>query len=243
MNATYGKIYQGMIDAGAESVMSAHIMQPAYTRKLNPSIKDSEIMPASLSPELNIKLLREQLGFNGLVVTDATSMAGMTAAMPREKAVPYTIAAGCDIFLFTMNLKQDYEFMLKGIENGILTRERLDEAVTNILAFKASLKLHQRKAEGTLFPEEAALSILNCPEHRAWAKECAEKAVTLVKDTQALLPLTVEKHERILLYVLGDSGGYMDEGSGISYKFIQLLIENGFQVHKFDYSQLDGMNM
>ena len=242
-NATYGKIYQGMIDAGAETLMSAHIMQPAYTRKMNPSIKDSEIMPASLSPELNIKLLREQMGFNGLVVTDATSMAGMTAAMPREKAVPYTIAAGCDIFLFTMNLKQDYEFMLKGIENGILTMERLDEAVTNTLAFKASLKLHQRKAEGTLVPDEAALSILNCSEHRAWAKECADKSVTLVKDTQALLPLTVQKHKRILLYVLGDAGGYMDEGGGINCKFIHLLTETGFQVDKFDYSQLNGMDM
>jgi beta-N-acetylhexosaminidase len=60
-----------------------------------------------------------------------------------------------------MNLKQDYEFMLKGIENGTLTRERLDEAATHILAFKAALKLHQRKAEGTLVSDEAALSILN----------------------------------------------------------------------------------
>ncbi len=242
-DATYGMIYQGMIDAGAETVMSAHIMQPAYTRKLNPGIQDVDIKPASLSPELNIKLLREQMGFNGLVVTDATSMAGMTAAMPRGKAVPASIMAGNDIFLFTVNLKQDYEFMLKGIETGALTMERLDEAVTNILAFKAYLKLHTRKAEGTLVPDEAALSILNCEEHRAWARECADKAVTLVKDTQSLLPLTVEKHKRILLYVLGDAGGYMDEGGGINTKFIQRLSEHGFEVEKFDYSQLSGMNM
>ena len=242
-DATYGRIYQGMIDDGAETVMSAHIMQPAYTRKLNPGIKDIEIMPASLSPELNIKLLREQMGFNGLVVTDATSMSGMTAMMPREKAVPYAIMAGNDIFLFTVNLKQDYEFMLNGVKNGLLTLERLDEAVTNILSFKAALKLHKQKAEGTLVPDESALSVLNCEEHRAWAKECADKAVTLVKDTQGLLPLTVEKHRRILLYVLGDSGGYMDEGGGINGKFIQRMTEHGFQVDKFDYSTLSGMNM
>ena len=242
-DATYGKVYQGMIDAGAETVMSAHIMQPAYTRKLHPGIKDTEIMPASLSPELNIKLLREQMGFNGLVVTDATSMSGMTAMMPREKAVPYAIMAGNDIFLFTVNLKQDYEFMLNGVKNGLLTLERLDEAVTNILSFKAALKLHKQKAEGTLVPDESALSVLNCEEHRAWAKECADKAVTLVKDTQGLLPLTVEKHRRILLYVLGDSGGYMDEGGGINGKFIQRMTEHGFQVDKFDYSTLSGMNM
>jgi beta-N-acetylhexosaminidase len=242
-DATYGMIYQGMIDAGAETVMAAHIMQPAYTRKFNPGIRDTDIKPASLSPELNINLLRGQMGFNGLVVTDATSMAGMTSAMPREKAVPASIMAGNDIFLFTVNLKQDYEFMLKGLETGALTMERLDEAVTNILAFKAYLKLHTRKAEGTLVPDESALSILNCEEHRAWARECADKAVTLVKDTQALLPLTVEKHKRILLYVLGDSGGYMDEGGGINTKFIQRLVENGFEVEKFDYSQLSGMNV
>jgi len=93
-DASFGMVYKGLIDAGAETVMSAHIMQPAYSRKFRPNIRDSNIMPASLAPELNINLLREQLGFNGLVVTDATLMAGMTAAMPREKAVPSTIAAG-----------------------------------------------------------------------------------------------------------------------------------------------------
>ncbi len=242
-DATYGKIYQAMIDAGAETVMAAHIMQPAYTRKLHPGIRDTDIMPASLSPELNIKLLREQMGFNGLVVTDASSMAGMTAAMSRARAVPYSIAAGNDIFLFTINLAQDYAFMRQGVTSGILTMARLDEAVTRILAFKAALKLHQHKAAGTLVPDESALAVLGCPEHRAWAQECADKAVTLVKDTQGLLPLTVEKHRRILLYVLGDAGGYMDEGGGINTKFIQRLTENGFEVEKFDYSQLSGLNM
>ncbi len=224
-DATYGKIYQGMIDAGAETVMAAYIMQPAYTRKFNPGIKDTDIMPASLSPELNLQLLREQMGFNGLVVTDATGMAGMTAAMPREKAVPAAIMAGSDIFLFNVNIRQDFEYMLKGLQTGALTMERLDEAVTIILAFKAALKLHEQKAAGTLVPDESALSILNCAEHRGWARECADKAVTLVNDTQALLPLTVEKHKRILLYVLGDSGGYMDEGGGINAKFIGLTQE------------------
>jgi beta-N-acetylhexosaminidase len=242
-DATYGKVYRGMIEAGAETVMVAHIMQPAYSRKLSPGIQDTEIMPASLAPELNLKLLRQQLGFNGLIVSDATPMTGMTAAMPRERAVPYCIAAGCDIFLFSMNLKQDYEFMLKGIRDGVLSMERLDEAVTNILAFKASLKLHQKKTNGTLVPDESALSALNCLEHRAWAKECADKAVTLVKDTQHILPLTVEKHKRILLYVLGDTGGYMDEGGGVNQKFIQLLTDSGFEIDKFDYAQLTGANM
>jgi beta-N-acetylhexosaminidase len=241
---TFGKVYQGMIDAGANTVMAAHIMLPAYSKKLHPGIKDEEIMPASLAPEINVKLLREQLGFNGLIVTDATSMAGFTIPMSREKAVPATIAAGCDVFLFTLNLEEDLEYMMQGVQNGILTMERLNEAVTRILALKASLQLHKKKEEGTLVPDETALEVLNCAEHRAWAKECADKAITLVKDTQNLLPLTVKKHKRILLYVLGDVGGYLDDSqTGSNAQFIKLLEDHGFVVTKFDYSQTKGANM
>lgn len=240
---TFGRVYKGMIDAGAHTVMAAHIMLPAYSRKLSPGIRDEEIMPASLAPELNYKLLRDRLGFNGLIVTDATSMAGFTIPMSRQEAVPASIAAGCDIFLFTVDLEEDLDYMMQGIQDGILTKERLDEAVSRILALKASLKLHEQKKEGTLVPDESALEVLDCAEHRAWAAECADKAITLVKDTQDLLPLTVAKHERILLYVLGDTGGYLDEGEGSSARFVKLLEDHGFAVTLFDYSQFEGASM
>lgn len=236
---TYGMVYKGMIDAGAETVMSAHILQPAYSRLLRPGIKDEEIMPASLAPELNIDLLRKKLGFNGLIVTDATSMAGFTVAMPREMAVPMSIAAGCDIFLFTMNIEEDFNFMLKGVEKGLLTEERLNEAVTRILALKARLKLHIKKKEGTLVPDKSALRVIKCEEHEKWARECADKAITLVKDTQNLLPISPEKHKRVLLYILGDAGGYMDDSKGVSGYFIKLMEEKGFNITKYDYSNTD----
>ncbi|MEW5814756.1 MAG: glycoside hydrolase family 3 N-terminal domain-containing protein [Spirochaetota bacterium] len=151
---TYGRVYKGMIDAGADTVMAAHIMLPAYSRRLNPGIRDEKLMPASLAPELNYKLLREKLGFNGLIVTDATNMAGFTIAMSREMAVPATIAAGCDMFLLPLDPKEDLEFMMQGLEHGLLTAERLDEAVTRILALKASLQLHNinRRKKGHWFP-------------------------------------------------------------------------------------------
>jgi len=236
-NASFGTVYQGMIDAGAATVMAAHIMQPAWSRALRPGIADDAIMPASLAPELNLDLLRGRLGFNGLIVSDATSMTGMTAAMPRWQAVPRCIAAGCDVFLFTVNNQQDFEFMLAGLDHGLLTPERLDEAVTRILALKASLGLHKQQAAGTLVPGPEALEVLNCAEHRAWAQACADKAVTLVKDTQGLLPISPERHRRVLLYVLGDTGGYMEAGSGggASGRFADLLTANGFEVTRFEY--------
>lgn len=244
-DATFGMVYRGMIEAGAETVMAAHIMLPAYSRLLRPGIADREIMPASLAPELNGGLLRERLGFNGLIVSDATAMAGMTAAMPRAQAVPACIAAGCDIFLFTVELAQDVAFMMQGVADGVLSEERLDEAVRRILGLKAALKLHEQKAAGTLVPDESALAVLNCEEHQRWARECADKAVTLVKDTQGLLPLSPERQRRVLLYILGDVGGYMESGGGgaVSRQFAALLGESGFEVTIFDYSQLAGPAM
>ena len=237
-NETYGKIYKGMIDAGANTVMVAHIMLPEYSKKLHPGILDKDIMPASLSYELNQGLLRDKLGFNGLIVTDSTAMSGFMIAMTRELAVPTCIAAGCDMFLFTNNLKEDYRYMLKGVENKIITKERLDEAVIRILALKASLNLNKQKAESILVPKENELEILNCKEHRQWARECADKAITLVKDTQNILPLSTNKNKKILLYVLGDEGGFYDESKEFNIKFIELMEKEGFQIVKAGTSNL-----
>lgn len=237
---TFGKVYKGMIDAGANTLMASHIKLPAYSRKLNPEIQNKDIMPASLSSELNNKLLREQLGFNGLIVSDATQMAGFTVAMKREDAVPTTIAAGCDMFLFTINHKEDVDYMFKGIERGILSTERLDEAVTRILALKASLKLHEKQASNTLVPDESALSILKCDEHIQWAKECADQAITLVKNTEGLIPISPERCKKVLLCVVTneptDDAGFTPE----ALRFKTRLEEAGFHVDDFNAESMPG---
>lgn len=239
-DSTYGMVYKELIEAGAQTVMAGHILLPSYSKKLNPDLKDEEIMPATLSKELLNDLLREELGFNGLIVTDATPMIGFNVAERREIAVPKSIACGCDMFLFNKNIEEDFNFMLKGVENGILSVERIDEAVTRILATKAALGLHKQKYENTLVLDEKELGILKCEEHERWAKECADKSVTLVKDTQKLLPITAEKYKRIRLYVLGDSedGGFK-EGEKVSGKVKEKLEKVGFTVDVFDNKKLD----
>ena len=182
--------------------MAGHIAMPAYQEYFNPSCK-GKVIPASLSKELLGNLLREKLGFNGLIVTDATPMVGFTAAMERCKAVPTAIEAGCDMILFNKDLAEDYKYMMEGLENGLLSAKRLKEAVYRVLALKAALKLHKKKEQNLLVPEEDGLSILKCKQHVAWAYELADKAITLVKDTQKLLPICPEKHKRVLLEILG----------------------------------------
>ncbi len=223
---TYGRVYGDLINQGAKTVMVGHIAQPNYIKKFNPNVED-EFMPASLSPELLKGLLREKLNFNGLVVTDATAMLGFMTKMPRKKALPYCIEAGCDMVLFAKNLEEDVKYMYGGLADGTLSQERLDEAVTRILATKASLNLHTKQKEGTLVPSSDALSLLKNEKNVALAKQCADESVTLLKDTQGLLPLSPTKTKRVLLNVLEEE----DElDSALKMTLKNKLEKEGFEV-------------
>ncbi len=228
-DATCGKVYQTLIDAGAKTVMVGHIAQPAWQRALanDPAAYENRTVPATLSRELMTDLLRGRLGFNGLIVTDATPMIGFTAGGPRAETVPKSIAAGADMFLFNKSLEEDYGYMLAGCRRGVFTRERLNEAVTRILALKASLRLHEKQAAGTLVPGPEALAVLGCETHLAKGRECAGKAVTLVKDTAGLLPLSPAKTKRVYLNVLEPDGAV---DTPLKTAFRQKLEAEGFAV-------------
>lgn len=115
--------------------MSAHIALPAYA-KLKGVAEGLELYrPASVSKILNNDLLRGELGFNGLVVSDATPMAGLTGFSAREIHVPQVIENGCDVFLFATDDEQDYQFMLKGLREKRLSEQRLEDAVTRAPAY------------------------------------------------------------------------------------------------------------
>ena len=232
----FGKVYRGMIDAGVESVMIGHIRLPEMSRKLRPGIKDNEIMPATIAPELLQDLLRDELGFNGLVITDATHMVGLTSAMRRSEIMPYTIAAGCDMILYYRDKDEDVESIKEGLANGVLTEERLNEAVTRVLAFKAMLKLHTKKANGTLVPAEEGLSVVGCEEHKNVAKDIADKAITLVKNTKNQLPITPETHKRIMLYTVDNSGFAPNkvDSAALKDRVKTKLEAQGFEVTLFD---------
>ncbi|MBC5995408.1 glycosyl hydrolase family 3 [Romboutsia ilealis] len=232
----FGKVYRGMIDAGVESVMIGHIRLPEMSRKLRPGIKDNEIMPATIAPELLQDLLRDELGFNGLVITDATHMVGLTSAMRRAEVMPYTIAAGCDMILYYRDKDEDVEAIKEGLANGVLTEERLNEAVTRVLAFKAMLKLHTKKANGTLVPKEEGLSVIGCDEHKEVAKDIADKAITLVKNTKNQLPITPETHKRIMLYTVDNSGFAPNkvDKAALKDRVKAKLEAQGFEVTLFD---------
>ena len=239
--ATYGKVYKGLIDCGLEAIMAGHIMQPAWTRKINPSIKDEDIMPATLSPELLQGLLRKELGFNGMILTDASHMVGLTCMMKRRDVLPHAIAAGCDMFLFFNDMDEDFGYMMDGYKNGIITEERLQEALERILGLKARLGLHKKKPADIMPPREDVARVVGCEEHKAMAREVSEHAVTLVKNKDDVFPLTPEKYKRIMLVpAKGASGGgifaLMKGGKGptTAEKVAERLRQRGFEVEIYE---------
>lgn len=172
-------------------------------------------------------------------MTDATAMAGMAIPMPRAQAVPQAIAAGCDMFLFTRNLEEDFAYMKQGVADGVITAERLDDALTRILGLKAALQLHRKQAEGSLSPSlDRALQTLGNSAQEAWAAECADQSVTLVKDNGKILPISPEKHKRLLVYDIQGDGSFFDSDKTPTYDvFIGLLAQEDFEVDRFDPSR------
>ncbi len=234
---TYGSIYRAGIEAGVQSIMVGHILQPAYEKHFCPALADSELLPASLSPRLVTDLLRKKLGFNGLVITDSTAMIGLSLFLPREELVPRTIAAGCDMFLFTKNTEEDLMYMRQGYEKGIFDRERLDDAVTRILALKAALGLPEKKEQGTLVPSAEALSqAIQNPVYREWSKECSARSITLVKEEKGIFPITPKRFPRVLFCPLRNMEQGKDDfssPSNINRKFFDRLTEAGFDTTVF----------
>lgn len=226
---TFGRIYSELIEAGTLTVMAGHIAMPAYQVYFDGEEKKA-VIPATLSKALLQRLLREKLGFNGLIISDASPMVGFTAAMDRRTAVPMAIESGCDMFLFNKDLAEDYQFMMEGYQNGILSEKRLLDANRRILALKASLRLHEKKKKNRLVPPEKALELLRCEEHVTWSRELAEQAITLVKDTKKLLPISAKKTPRVLLEIMG----HFPSNERVLRKVQEELSKQGFQVFIYE---------
>jgi beta-N-acetylhexosaminidase len=229
----FGRIYKKMIDDGVMTVMSAHIALPAYASKHGKTGLE-RYRPASVSRLLNQNLLRDELGFNGLVVSDATPMGGLTAWDKRSICVPEVIENGCDIFLFSPNEEQDLKFMMDGLRDGRLSEQRLEDAVTRILGLKAALGLHKKSLDERLPPLADAKMKVKSQKNLDVAQAAADQSITLVKDTQALLPLNPAKHRRITLVHRGAPSMFPGMLRKPMSAFIDGLKESGFEISDFD---------
>lgn len=231
---SFGRIYRQLIADGVMTIMSGHIALPAFVRALDPDTGREAYCPASVSDLLNRVLLRDVLGFRGLVVSDATVMGGLTSWSEREVAAPAIIQNGCDAFLFSRNPAQDMAFVLKGLREGRLSEARLEEAVTRMLSLKAKLGIHRRTLDERIPPLDELREILCQPQHVATARDASARSLTLVKNVDHIMPIDPVRHRRVV--VVAEDGWSFFSGA-IERNFEPLekaLLSAGFELRTFD---------
>lgn len=236
--ATFAPLYRTLIDDGVLSVMSAHIALPAAVERLRPGAGRDGWRPASVSRELNTLLLRDTLGFNGVIVSDATPMAGFTSWAERAEMVPQVIEHGCDVFLFTLDTEEDIALMLRGLREGRLSETRLEAAVTRVLGLKARLGLHRRSIDERLAPLEQVQARLRKPEHQAVAQAAAKASVTLVKDSCSTLPLSPQRHRRVVVISPGIETHWANAQPAPLRTLLDGLTARGFELRAYDPQHL-----
>jgi beta-glucosidase-like glycosyl hydrolase/CubicO group peptidase (beta-lactamase class C family) len=182
--------FRAAIAAGVDTIMTGHLSVPALEPDPN--------IPATLSSNILQGLLRKELGFHGLIVTDAMDMGGITVRYAPGEAAVRAVVAGADCLLMPPVPDAAFEALQGAVKSGRISKQRLDESVRRVLQAKARLGLHQNR-----------LVDVNALNHKfgsaAWQKEAQEisdRGVTLLRDTPHRLPLDGTKPSRALLLAL-----------------------------------------
>jgi len=188
--------FRAAIAAGVDAVMTAHIAVPALAP---PAI------PATLSPAILTGLLRKELGFNGLVVTDALDMGGVAKGFPTGDACVRAIEAGADALLMPADPDEAIRAVVAAVASGRISRRRIQESVAKLLGAKERLGLDRQR----LVDLEAIGDVVDSPESNERAQQVAERALTLVRNQDNLVPLGAP--ERACYAILSESR-YSAEG-------------------------------
>jgi beta-N-acetylhexosaminidase len=171
--------FREAIAAGVDAVMVAHVTVPALDSDPN--------HVATISPEVVSDLLEKQLGFKGIVVSDALDMAGLTHLFANNigRAAVEAFKAGNDLLLIPADFPASYKAMLEAVQSGEISRERLDRSVLKILRTKAELGLQDAR----LVDINTIADVVGKPQNIAFGQQVAESAITLVRENGKVLPL------------------------------------------------------
>ncbi len=206
--------FKAVVDAGVGSVMIAHIslpqIDPTIVKPLKESVKasytESEIksqsatIPSTLSPVVIGGMLKKELGFDGLIVTDAMDMSGLTIYFNQDEAAVRAILAGADVILKPANTDAAIRGIKEAVASGRISQERLNESVRKVLAWKFQLGLTKQK----ITPIEQIDTLVSNRQTRQLSDEIAENAMTLVKNDAENLPVHKDKKAVVLCITNGE---------------------------------------
>lgn len=184
--------FQALIDAGVKSVMVGHLSIPA--------LKGDAGLPATLSNRVISELLRQEMGFDGLVVTDAMSMKGLANRFGEGEACVRAIQAGCDVLLMCKDPLAARRAILQAVKSGTLPESRIDESVHRILKMKEAAGLHL-KSVSDMAPITQCVA---AQAHQVLSREIARRSITLLHNQGDLLPIT-QAPENILCLAMSDT--------------------------------------
>jgi beta-glucosidase-like glycosyl hydrolase/CubicO group peptidase (beta-lactamase class C family) len=182
--------FRSAIDAGVDAIMTAHIAVPQVTGQAG--------LPATLSPQILTTLLRGELHFPGLVVTDALEMGGITSHYWTGLACIRALQAGTDVLLLPQDTDVAINEVVRAVERGEIAESRIDESVMRILLAKTRLGLHRMRTVAIEGIEEA----VSAPESQQLAQEMSDRSITVLKDRTHLLPLNPLNPPKIYALVL-----------------------------------------
>jgi len=192
--------FRAAIQAGVDAVMSAHVALPA--------IEDAAT-PATLSPAILTGLLRHDLGFRGIIVTDALEMGGIAKGFTVGDAAVRALEAGVDVLLMPSDPLAAIDAVMTAVKSGRLTRQRINESVHRILLAKARVGMDR----GKLVNQKSISKLVNLPEANAVAQGIADRSITLVRNDGALVPLRDPAKTLFLLLTENSKG---DEGQAFA---------------------------
>src|SRR5678815_3819966 len=212
--------FRKAIDGGVGSVMSAHIAMPRIDPEIAPPVRtmsqkerdsaeflsqtESEsskvTLPSTLSQKIMTGLLREELHFKGIIVTDAMSMAGIASRYDAGTAAVLAVKAGVDVVVKSPDIDAAVSALKAAVEKREIAMERIDESVKRVLEAKVRLSLNQKRT----IPLDLVDQHVSNNDARIVAQEIADKSITLLRDDARLLPLSEGARSRILHLTITD---------------------------------------
>ncbi|GLB59479.1 glycoside hydrolase family 3 protein [Cytobacillus sp. NCCP-133] len=194
--------FQKGMEAGIDAIMTAHVTFPKIddTKAISQKTGEEIAVPATLSYKVLTELMRDEMGYEGVITTDAMNMKAIADHFGPIDAAIRAVKAGTDIVLMPVGLEEVADGLLDAVESGEITEEQIEASVERILTLK--LKRGIIKEETPLPIEEKiaqALEVVGSLEHKQVEKEAAERSITLVKNEGAALPLKVEEADEIVV--------------------------------------------
>lgn len=186
MDSVELKPFRRAIDSGMRAIMTAHISVP--------SLNGGGREPSTLSPEVLTEILRDELGFGGIVFTDAMDMSAVASQFRSGEAAVRALEAGADVILMPASVGGAIEGIVEAVRSGRLTEDRLDLSVMRVLETKEGVGLHEDRYVSL----EEIPSTVGIPEHEEVADQIARESITLLQNGNDLLPLAGTRSARVM---------------------------------------------